>query len=116
MSDYITKTLLTGLGLASLTKDAVQKLGKELAQRSNLSEKEGRRLIKDLERRSAEASRALEKKVNAAVHKVVRGLNLATRADLHKAAKTRRAKRTAKRASRGHHKPSSSETNHPTTT
>lgn len=84
MSDFISKALLSGLGLASLTKEALQDMGKDLARRSNMSEQEGRRLIKDLQRKSEQTQKALEKTVEAAVHKVVKTLNLATMDDLHR--------------------------------
>ena len=52
--------MLCGLGLASLTKDAIQKSADDLVKQSKISEEEGRRLVKDLQRHSAQAQKALE--------------------------------------------------------
>jgi polyhydroxyalkanoate synthesis regulator phasin len=98
MGDLISKALLTGLGLASLTKDAIRKTAEDVASRSNLSEAEGRRLVKDLQKRSAEAQKALEKKVEAVVHDVLGRFNLTTIPKTDGPAK--RAKPAAKRAAK----------------
>jgi len=87
MSDLISKTLLTGLGLASLTKDAIHKTVEDLAKKSNLSEQEGRRLVKELHRRSTKAQKALEKTVQTAVNKLLKNLHVAIVSDRSKAAK-----------------------------
>jgi polyhydroxyalkanoate synthesis regulator phasin len=76
MSQSIKKALLCGLGLASLTKEAIQKTAEDLVSRSKISEEEGRRLVKDLHRRSAHAQRELEKHVDGAVHMFFEHLNL----------------------------------------
>jgi polyhydroxyalkanoate synthesis regulator phasin len=77
MSDLISKALLSGLGLASLTKDAIQKTAEDLVKKSNLSEEEGRRLVKELHRRSTKAQKDMEKTVETAVNKLLKNLNLA---------------------------------------
>ena len=76
MSDAISKALLCGLGLASLTKDAIQKTVEDLVKQSKISEEEGRKLVKDLPRRSKKAQKALEKEVDAEVHKLFQNLDL----------------------------------------
>ncbi|HTW95123.1 MAG TPA: hypothetical protein VMD30_10035 [Tepidisphaeraceae bacterium] len=76
MSDLMSKALLCGLGLASLTKDAIQKTAEDLVKQSKISEEEGRKLVKDLQRKSAQAQKALEKHVDSAVHETLRHLNL----------------------------------------
>ena len=63
MSDLISRALLSGLGLASLTKDAIKKTAEDLVDQSKLSEEEGRKLVEDLQRRSTQAQKALEKKI-----------------------------------------------------
>jgi polyhydroxyalkanoate synthesis regulator phasin len=87
MSDLITRALLSGLGLASLTKDAIQKTAEDLVNKSNLSEEEGRRLVKELHRRSTKAQKDLEKTVETAVNKLLKNLNLAIVSERPKGAK-----------------------------
>jgi len=76
MSEVISRALLCGLGLASLTKDAIQKTAEDLVKQSKISEEEGRKLVKDLQRRSTRAQKALEKEVDEAVHKVLQNVDL----------------------------------------
>jgi polyhydroxyalkanoate synthesis regulator phasin len=76
MKELITKALLSGLGFASLTKEAIQKTAEDLVDQSKISEEEGRRLVKDFQRRSAKAEKGLEKKALAAVNKVLKNLKL----------------------------------------
>ena len=45
MFELIKKTLLTGVGLAVMTKDKVEELGKELASQAKLSENEGKEFV-----------------------------------------------------------------------
>jgi len=77
VSDLISRALLCGLGLASLTKDAIQKMVQDLVHQSKISEAEGRRMMKDLQRRSSRAQKALEKHVDTAVHTVLTNLDVA---------------------------------------
>ena len=109
MSDLISKALLVGLGLASLTKDAIRKTVEDLVNQSKISEAEGRKLVKDLQRRSTRAQKALEKHVDAGVHRVLKNLDLAaiisdrlknTKVATKKAKKGRRRRGASKAARR----------------
>ena len=73
----MSKALLCGLGLASLTKDAIQKTAEDLVKQSKISEDEGRRLVKELQRRSKQAQTALERHVDTALHKVFENMDVA---------------------------------------
>jgi polyhydroxyalkanoate synthesis regulator phasin len=86
VSDLINKALLSALGLASLTKDAIRKTAEDLVDQSKLSEDEGRKLVEDLHRRSVQAQKALEKKVESVVHKVLKNLDPAILTNLSKPA------------------------------
>lgn len=76
MSDTMSKALLCGLGLASLTKDTIEKTVEELIKQSKITEEEGKRVLKELPRRSKRAQKALEKTVDAEIHKVLQHLDL----------------------------------------
>lgn len=94
MSDLMSKALLSGLGLASLTKSAVQKTVEDLIKKSDLSEAEGKRLVKELHRRSTKAQKTLEKTVETAINKLLKNLHLEI---VHEVPKKKGAKPTAKR-------------------
>jgi polyhydroxyalkanoate synthesis regulator phasin len=70
MLDLIKKTMLTGVGLAAMTKDKVEELAKELAEKEKHTEKEGKELVDDLLKKSEKAKKDLE----AEIEKVVRFL------------------------------------------
>lgn len=76
MNETISKAVLAGLGFASMTRDAIRETAQHLVKQSRLSEEEGRRVVKEFQRRSAKAQKGLEKKVNAAVRKALRELDL----------------------------------------
>ncbi|MBW1971570.1 MAG: polyhydroxyalkanoate synthesis regulator [Deltaproteobacteria bacterium] len=84
MFNLIKKTLLTGIGLTILTKEKVEEVGKELAKKGKLSEKEGKKLVDDLLKRSEQANKELEEKIENSVRKVVEKLNLASKDDIAK--------------------------------
>lgn len=71
MLDLIRKTMLTGVGLAAMTKDKVEALAKELPEKGKLSEKEGKDLFRELLKKSEQARKDLETKVEGMVHKVL---------------------------------------------
>jgi polyhydroxyalkanoate synthesis regulator phasin len=60
-----------------MTKDAIRKTAEDLVDQSQLSEEEGKKLVQEFHRRSAQAQKALEKKIETAVHKVLGNLHLA---------------------------------------
>jgi polyhydroxyalkanoate synthesis regulator phasin len=82
MFELIKKTLLTGVGLAVMTKDKVEELGKELVSQAKLSEQEGKEFVNHLLQQSDDARKEFETRISAAVQKAVAGLNLATKDEL----------------------------------
>ncbi|MBW2646753.1 MAG: hypothetical protein JRE23_11345 [Deltaproteobacteria bacterium] len=77
MFDLIKKTMLTGVGLAAMTKDKVEELAKELADKGKLSEKEGKKLVDDLLKKSEKAKKDLEKEIERVVKDTMKKMNLA---------------------------------------
>jgi len=86
MIELIKRTLLTGVGLAVLTKEKVEELAKELAEQAKLSEAEGRELVDSLMQQSEAARNDLENRINGLVQKALSGLKLATQDDVAKLA------------------------------
>lgn len=79
MSDFIKKTLLAGVGLASLTREKIEELAKDLAKQAALSEQEGKTLVEDLLHRSDQARKDFETRVDQMVVKALQKLHLPTR-------------------------------------
>ena len=82
MSNLIKKAALTGVGLALMTKDKVKKLGKDLVKQGEMSEEEGKEFVADLVKKSEEACKDLDTKIQEAVSKAVSQLNVATKNDV----------------------------------
>ena len=59
MIDLIKKTLLTGVGLAVMTKEKVEELGKDLVSQAKLSEHEGKEFVDNLLKQSETAREGL---------------------------------------------------------
>ena len=82
MFDLIKKTILTGVGLAVMTRDKIEELAKELTEKGKLSEKEGKKLIDDLLTKSEQARKDLETKVEDMVRKALEEVDVATKKDI----------------------------------
>lgn len=84
MLDIIKRTLLTGVGLAVMTRDKVEELGKELVEQAKLSESEGKEFVDNLMTQSENARKDFETRINTAVQKAVSTLNLASKDEVAK--------------------------------
>jgi len=94
MKSYVMKALYAGLGVLGTGKQSVQHIGRELAKRANLSEKEGERIAKELSHQSEKVIGTLQKTLNAEVSKVVKALHTTTKTHKkHKAHAPVKAKR-----------------------
>jgi len=82
MFELIKKTMLTGIGLAAITKDKVEELAKELTEKGEISEKEGKELVDELLKKSEQARKDLETKIEDMVSKVLKKMDLATKKDI----------------------------------
>jgi len=64
MIDIVKKSVYMGIGLASLTKDRLQKVAADVSKEAQLSEEEGRRLHEELQLKSEEAKIQMEQKID----------------------------------------------------
>ncbi len=82
MSDLIKKTILTGLGLVSLTKEKAEKITKDLIKEGEVSKSEGSKLVKELLEKAEANQKTIEKHVEKTVHGVLKKLNIPSRKDI----------------------------------
>ncbi len=82
MSSLIKKTILTGLGLVSLTKEKAENLVKDLVKEGEVSEGEGSKLVKELLEKVEDNKKIMEKKVENTVCDVLKKLNIPNRKDI----------------------------------
>ena len=95
MKDLLLKSIYTGIGLLGTGKQSVEELGRKLAKQADISEREGERIARTLQKRSEKAANVLHKALDVEVAKVVRALQDAAR-ELSGTAAKKPARRRAK--------------------
>ena len=78
MSDLIKKTLLASVGLALKTWDEVEDLAKELVDKGKMTEKDGSKFVKDLQKRYEETQKKLEARVEKTVKDFLKKADVVT--------------------------------------
>jgi polyhydroxyalkanoate synthesis regulator phasin len=84
MFDLLKKTMLTGIGIASMTKEKIEELGKKISEENKLTEKEGKRMVDDLLKQSEKAKEDLENQVQKLVKNALEKLDIPAREDLNR--------------------------------
>ena len=82
MSDLIKKTLLASVGLALKTWDEVEDLAKELVDKGKMTEKDGSKFVKDMQKRYEETQKKLEARVEKTVKDFLKKANVVTSDEL----------------------------------
>jgi len=82
MKETIKKTLLSGIGMFALAKERAETVIKEWVEKGELSEKEGRELLDEVLKRSEEARKKLESKIENEIRKIMDKMNLATKEEI----------------------------------
>lgn len=82
MIDLIKKGLMAGVGLAVMTKDKIEELVKEIIEKGEISEQEGKELIDKLQKKAEQARRDLEQKIEGIVEKTLEKMNVPTKKDI----------------------------------
>ncbi len=82
MIDLVKKTLLTGVGLASLTREKVEDVAKAFVEKGKMTEQEGRELVDELLLRSEESREDLKKQIEERVQSALQKMNLARQSEV----------------------------------
>jgi polyhydroxyalkanoate synthesis regulator phasin len=82
MIELIKKAVFTGIGIASLTKDKIEDLAKELATKGKMSEQEGEKLIQEILNRAEESRTTLNSQTEKLVRKTIDKMQLARSEDI----------------------------------
>ena len=77
MIDLIKKAVLTGVGVASLTKDKIEDLAKELIEKGKMSEEEGDKLVKEMLGRAEESRETMKNQTESLVQNTIAKMKLA---------------------------------------
>lgn len=79
MLDLFKKSILTGLGLVLKTRDEVEDLAKNWAEKQRMSEKEGKAFLDDMMNKYDASAQKLEEKVERTVKDVLKKMQIASR-------------------------------------
>lgn len=82
MIELIKKALLTGVGVAALSKEKVEELAKDIVEKGKMTEQEGQKLVDQLLISSEEARQDLQKQIETKVEAVLEKMNLAKKSEL----------------------------------
>jgi polyhydroxyalkanoate synthesis regulator phasin len=82
MFDLIKKTLLTGVGLAVLSKEKAEEMARDIADAAKLSSDKGQEFVDEVVGRSEKMRKELEETVQRAVNDSLKRTNLPTRDDI----------------------------------
>ncbi len=74
MLDFVKKVMLTGVGMAALTKEKVEELAKDFAEKNDLSEKEGKQFVEDLLKKAEQARKDLQDQIEKAASSAIKNI------------------------------------------
>ncbi len=74
--------MLLGVGLAAFSKEKVEAVAKELVQKGEVTEQEGKEFISELLDKSDEARKEFEAKIENMVKGILNKMEIATKEDL----------------------------------
>ena len=83
MLDFIKKTMLTGIGIAMKTKDELEEWVKEIVKKGEMSENEGKNFLDDLKKKSKEAQKDFEEKIESKFKDLLKKADIATRDEVN---------------------------------
>jgi polyhydroxyalkanoate synthesis regulator phasin len=84
MIDLIKKAVLTGVGVASLTKEKIEDLAKELIVKGKMSEQEGEKLIEEMLSRAEESRNSMKSQTESLVQNTIAKMQLARVEDIER--------------------------------
>jgi polyhydroxyalkanoate synthesis regulator phasin len=82
MIELIKKVMFTGLGVASLTREKVEEIGRDFIEQGKLSQQEGEKLMEELSARADESKQEIKKQIEIRVEEILKKMNLVRMSDL----------------------------------
>lgn len=82
MLDLVKKTLLIGAGLAVMTTEKMKDLTDELVKKGEISEKEAREALAELKKKSQQAKKEWEGKIEGSVRSIMNRMDIPSRKEL----------------------------------
>lgn len=82
MIDLIKKSMLTGIGIAILTKDKIEEIAQDFVDRGKLSEQEGQKIVQEMLDKTEESKRELKKQTDQAIETTLGKMQLPRASDI----------------------------------
>jgi poly(hydroxyalkanoate) granule-associated protein len=80
--DFTHKVFLAGLGGFSLAQEEAERFSKRLVDRGQITEKEGRQLVKKIMTKTKKNRASIEEKIDVGIKKALPRLNLPNKSDI----------------------------------
>lgn len=84
MEEVIKKAFLLGLGVVALTKEKAEEFVKDLKENKEVTPDEGKKLVKEMLKKSDKFMKNIHKDIRKQIRKVVSEMGVATKEDLVK--------------------------------
>jgi len=82
MFDLVKKAMLTGVGLAVMSKEKVEEMARDMAESAKLSSEKGQEFVDEVVGRSEKVRQDLEEMVQSAVKEALKKADLPSREDI----------------------------------
>jgi polyhydroxyalkanoate synthesis regulator phasin len=82
MVELLKKSIYATIGIALMTREKAEEIGKKVAAEAKLSESEGKQFVDELLKRAEETRASFEKLVALQVETVLHKVNIPTRTEL----------------------------------
>ncbi len=82
MFEYLKKGLLTGVGLALRSKNEIEDLAKEFAEKSKMSQSETKDFLTECQQKYEDAKTGFDKKIEGTIEKILLKLDLPSKSDI----------------------------------
>jgi polyhydroxyalkanoate synthesis regulator phasin len=82
MVEMLKKSIYATIGIALMTREKVEEIGKKIAAEARLSESDGKQFVDELLKRAEETRGSLEKFVARQVETALRKVNIPTRSEV----------------------------------
>ena len=84
MKDFIKRMALTGIGFASMGKDKIEEMARDISQNMGLSEDEGRKVAEEILDETRKARDDVEKNSRETANRILEKMDLPTKQDITK--------------------------------
>ena len=82
MIEAIKKAFLTGVGLATMSKDKIEEWAKTLANEAKMAEEEGKKFVDDILKQSDTSKKNVEEQITNITKKTIDSLGLNSKSEI----------------------------------